>query len=564
MTSSLATFRHPAVRIIATALALALVMVSLAAPSANAISGKSYGWGSNSHGKVGNGTDDADVLEPSSVTMPSGVSYFKQFVSSNAGSCALGSDDKTYCWGENAYGFVGDGTWDDRSVPTPVTMPSGVTAFVNIYATYGQACALAADGTAYCWGENFSGQLGVGDILSKNTPMAVNTGAKFKSLVLDTYNTCGITTIDTTYCWGDRGANGNGLNQTETSPVLVNGGNVYASIVPGESTFCGLTAQGTAWCWGNNFYGTAGDGTNTNAMSPVLVAGGHTFAKLFGGNDAVCGLTSEGAGWCWGSGGLGALGQGSSSNSNVPVAISGGHAFSTIMMSQTQSTCALTTTGQAWCWGQNAQGQAGDGGSPGIKNAPVAVVGGHTFASLTRSREVFCGVTTAGKAYCWGDGRSGGIGDGTTNTNNSTPAAVTLPSGVERFGEVVSGFWSNTLHSAPRTDEPVVNTRPGKPRDPKVKGAPSGSKFVVSWKKSVRATPETKYRVDVRLAGKSKILIRKYTKGLKVKLTRKQLLAATPRMRGDMRGLLVYRVTIVAITGSLKSAPALTKIRLVR
>jgi hypothetical protein len=108
------------------------------------------------------------------------------------------------------------------------------------------------------------------------------------------------------------------------------------------------------------------------------------------------------------------------------------------------------------------------------------------------------------------------------------------------------------------------STRPGKPRDPTVKGSAVAEKYKVTWKKALRATADTKYRVDVRLAGKSKVLIRKYTQKLQTKFTRKQLLAATPSLRGDVQGMVLYRVTIVAITGSLESPPVTTWIRLKR
>jgi alpha-tubulin suppressor-like RCC1 family protein len=90
--------------------------------------------------------------------------------------------------------------------------------------------------------------------------------------------------------------------------------------------------------------------------------------------------------------------------------------------------CALSTVGEAWCWGTNQLGEVGDGGSTVFATnhdypTPTKVVGGHTFSSLSVGQVIACGITTGGETWCWGGNFYGGLGDGTT-VNRSTPVRV--------------------------------------------------------------------------------------------------------------------------------------------
>ncbi|TXJ02528.1 MAG: hypothetical protein E6Q32_02395 [Neisseriales bacterium] len=143
--------------------------------------GKVYCWGAGGSGRIGNGAN-GDVDVPTSVTMPSGVDSFSQVSTNPNFSCALAgsgeSAGKVYCWGLGTSGQIGNGASSDVNVPTSVTMPSGVSAFGQVWTSNNYACAIAASGVnagkRYCWGDNFSGQLGTGDGVNKNIPTLVN------------------------------------------------------------------------------------------------------------------------------------------------------------------------------------------------------------------------------------------------------------------------------------------------------------------------------------------------------------------------------------------------------
>ena len=146
------------------------------------------------------------------------------------------------------------------------------------------------------------------------------------------------------------------------------------------------------------------------------MAGGLNFVALSAGYSHACGLTRDGAAYCWGSNGSGELGNGTTQESTSPIAVSGGLTFAAITAGQ-GATCGVTTGGAAYCWGYNGYGQLGNAAAP-LTNAPnptpLLVSGGLTFATVSTGYLHTCGVTPQGAAYCWGDNSEGELGDGST------------------------------------------------------------------------------------------------------------------------------------------------------
>ena len=191
---------------------------------------------------------------------------------------------------------------------------------------------------------------------------------------------------------------------------------------------CALTAGGVAYCWGWNEYGQLGTGGTASSSLPVPVEGAITFSTLAAGGAHTCGLTPEGAAYCWGSNRFGQLGNGSTEVSDVPVPVSGGLIFTALTAGGTSNfawyghTCGLTSEGKAYCWGDGGIGQLGHGAFfP--SSVPVAVQGGLTFRQLAAGDFYTCGLTTSGAAYCWGSGETGHLGNG-SNQSTATPVAV--------------------------------------------------------------------------------------------------------------------------------------------
>jgi alpha-tubulin suppressor-like RCC1 family protein len=162
------------------------------------------------------------------------------------------------------------------------------------------------------------------------------------------------------------------------NPALqaVLGNHSFESLSAGAGHVCGLVAGGTAYCWGSNQTGALGDGTNADAASPVMVTGGLSFSQISASQyffeNHTCAVTPSGDGYCWGNNSYGELGNGTTTGSNQPVLVAGGHKFIAIEAGW-NSSCGLTTGGEVWCWGRNLFGKLGDG-SGADSAVPVEVV----------------------------------------------------------------------------------------------------------------------------------------------------------------------------------------------
>lgn len=249
----------------------------------------------------------------------------------------------------------------------------------------------------------------------------------FTRVVPGTGHTCGLTAAGAAYCWGFNGGGqgGHGTRFTpQYAPLGVGGGHTWSEVRAGEDHSCGVAVGGAGYCWGLDGDGRAGDGTMTNILlQPTPVSGGLAFTTIRPGWLHSCGLAG-GTVYCWGVNNDGSLGTGDQINSLIPVASSGGLVFSQVAVGTGFSTtsCALTASGAAYCWGRNDAGQVGTGSNAQYAIlSPSPVVGGHTFTQVVIGQLHGCGLTAAGAAYCWGSNLTGQFGDGTT-TDHLTPS----------------------------------------------------------------------------------------------------------------------------------------------
>src|SRR5690606_13204900 len=134
-----------------------------------------------------------------------------------------------------------------------------------------------------------------------------------------------------------------------TEPFLVQ------AITAGYQHTCALTTTGAVWCWGRNGFGQLGDGSTNTQPAPVQVSGlPSNIITITAGDQHTCALTDTGAAWCWGYNQYGQLGDGASNSpETTPVQVSGFPSDVTAIAAGSWHTCALTDTGDAWCWGYN-------------------------------------------------------------------------------------------------------------------------------------------------------------------------------------------------------------------
>jgi alpha-tubulin suppressor-like RCC1 family protein len=177
-----------------------------------------------------------------------------------------------------------------------------------------------------------------------------------------------------------------------------------------------------------------GDGTTTTRLTPVAVAGGRQFRQVSAGSAHGCGVTPSDRAFCWGQNSNGQLGDGSNPRvSLVPVLVAGGHPFRQVDAGGAH-TCAVTTTDRAFCWGNGRNGQIGDG-KTFLRFTPRRVAGGLLFDRVSAGEFHSCGETPGNRAYCWGSSNTGQLGDGTM-TQRLTPVPVV---GGLTFSQVSAG-----------------------------------------------------------------------------------------------------------------------------
>lgn len=159
-------------------------------------------------------------------------------------------------------------------------------------------------------------------------PVKVEAGLSFDKIAAGGYHTCGISD-GSAYCWGNNdngqlGIGGGFVNGDPYNPPpeLVESERSFKAISAGDFYTCGIATDGFAHCWGEGQYGQLGNGSYSDRGVPDMVAGGHAFDQISSGNQHTCGITVGGQAYCWGSGSYGRLGSGSNDITNIPVLVS--------------------------------------------------------------------------------------------------------------------------------------------------------------------------------------------------------------------------------------------------
>jgi alpha-tubulin suppressor-like RCC1 family protein len=168
----------------------------------------------------------------------------------------------------------------------------------------------------------------------------------------------------------------------------------------------------------------------------VLVLGEHVFTEVVAGGHQTCALTSSGIAYCWGDNAFGALGYGASGTEVVPGAVDGVHLFMTLSIGFMHA-CGLDLDGAAICWGLDQGGRLGQGTWLSHSFRPLRVVGDLAFTTIAAGAEHTCARASSGRIWCWGANVDGQLGDGTTEDR----MVPNLVSGEIEFTQVAAGGW---------------------------------------------------------------------------------------------------------------------------
>lgn len=338
---------------------------------------------------------------------------------------------------------------DTTTSPASVSLPGSVA---EVATSNSSEYALLTNGNVYAWGLGNAGQLGDGateNSFAKPVRVRFPAGVKIASLPIDVMPFDTGLAVDTkghVWGWGDNqgGELCLGNHKQHLTPVRLPFSHVTA--VAGAFDHALYDARGRVWACGLNSLGELGDGTTRPSSVPVKVKGLGPSAHVvflvaaFANSGA---LLADGKYLDWGTNGHGQLGIGTlRKRSDVPVTVP----LPARVQQVTQGgsvpgngqTLVLLTNGNLYAWGDDGQGQLGDGktaaqSSPELITPPSGV----TYRGLATSGGTSYGISTSGHVYAWGGGQEGQIGNGTTESSLTPVKVASAATGISATADDV-------------------------------------------------------------------------------------------------------------------------------
>ena len=333
--------------------------------------GTVWSWGGDSifvagdyvHGNLGHGHINEWYR-----TVPSRVLAVSDAASVSAGahhSLLVDGAGEVLSWGDNAYGALGTGDNDPRSTPTRI--PPVLSGIVSVIAGWHRSFAIHDnDGSVFSWGENSSGELGLGDTVGHLRPDLIPNLSGVADIAAGVEHTLALKTDGTVLSWGNNsnGQLGLGTTTSTTAPTTISGISNVVSIAAGFGTSYAVTVDGLVYAWGRGAGGVLGIGDTTDRLAPVQIPGLNGVTQIESGLFGfVVALKNDGTVWQWGDGTISIPTQVSGLTGVIELSAGGG------------GYVVLKSDGTLESWGNNAEGQLGDG-TLTPSTTPVAVVDG--------------------------------------------------------------------------------------------------------------------------------------------------------------------------------------------
>ncbi|MGE0789820.1 MAG: hypothetical protein AB7S26_29375, partial [Sandaracinaceae bacterium] len=365
----------------------------------------------------------------------------------NSQACAI-DGRSILCWGDNRNGPLGREHVVNRPMPTPLGGATSPLASVTSIAGSGYGGCAIAGGEIRCWGSGNEGQIGNGARVSTAIPtMVPSPGGMPAGVGANAGAACGIFGGQA-YCWGqnfnNRLAIGTAINVATPSPTLVQLSGAEDEIALSANHTCARQG-GNVYCWGLNNDGEAGQtaGTPSNVITPTLVPGLANAVQISLGERVSCARRSDGRVSCWGYNQFMGAGAGAVTGPNPQDVLMITHAVD-LEMGWTHG-CAIegatagATSGQVYCWGNNAGFATSSSGS-GFIATPVLVPTSLPAVSVAAGSTFSCAVLTDGTVECWGDATMSQLGDGSSMPRAMPMAVPTITDAVEVGSGGVNGF----------------------------------------------------------------------------------------------------------------------------
>jgi alpha-tubulin suppressor-like RCC1 family protein len=368
---------------------------------AQGVQGNIWVWGMNYWGQLGN---TVTTYAPERSNIPIQVTSINGLVKVSQGngfSMALKSDGTVWAWGWNYSSILGQNeNFGDSSTPVQV---KGLSNIVDISAGSTHGMALKSDGTVWTWGDNREGQLG-----NRAIPVGTPTATA----------------------------------PADVMPMMVGGLNDVVAVSAGSDHSLALKSDGTVLAWGFNKYGVLGNGNEQNRDKPLPVKNLSNIIAIDAGYYHSLALKSDGTVWAWGDNWAGACAYNPLDNDNsYPIQVQGLQDVVAISAGNFLS-LALKADGTVWAWGNNDQGQLGNGtdGKNNYSFTPLQVKELKGIKAISAGADCCLALKTEGDVWAWGSNNYSQLGIGTTK-NSNVPVRVNVPAGIT----AISAGYINSL-----------------------------------------------------------------------------------------------------------------------
>ncbi|HEV3028950.1 MAG TPA: hypothetical protein VG457_15330, partial [Planctomycetota bacterium] len=345
---------------------------------------------------------------------------------------AIQSGGLLWGWGYNDWGQLGNGT--SGVVPSPVPAVD-LTGVVGAGAGTYFGVAFTTDHSLWSWGLGSTGQLGDGEAgaidpyrVKVASPPALNSPV---ALSVGEGSTLALNSDGTVWSWGSdiNGALGNGTSGGGPSaydvPAVIAGLSGITLVAAGGQNGFAVGSGGKVWGWGYNNQGNAGCSASASpVLSPTQLPTLTGITAIAAGYSGGVAVGAGGAVWTWGYNVSGQLGIGTTTGqSNFPVQIPG--FTGVVAVGAGENFCiALKSDGTVWAWGDNSTGQMGGATAGTSQSSPIQVPGLSSIVAISAGFAHGMALGSDGTVWTWGDNSQGEIGNGVfTNTLSSAPPA---------------------------------------------------------------------------------------------------------------------------------------------
>ena len=310
-------------------------------------------------------------------------------------TCVVLDDGAVTCWGtggpRSGRPWPFSGNYGDNEAPASAPLIDVGDVAVEIVAGWSHTCVLTDQQTLRCWGENLSGELGIGSTDSIGYDQhpseidPVELGNNVIGIAAGGYSTCALLESNELRCWGSNGSGQLGIGSYQAigddelpldiDPISFPGldDETITDVAMGTSHACARFEDSTVRCWGNGNSGQLGNWNDESTEIPIFTVN-EEFEAITLGSAHTCGQTGDQL-WCWGEGGYGAHGLGTWGDRTKPYLVSVGFSVTSMMAPSTgDHTCVLAGP-ELRCWGRNHRGQLGYGHTDtiGIDEVPSQV-----------------------------------------------------------------------------------------------------------------------------------------------------------------------------------------------